>query len=140
MWLVGVCRIRMEWLGYFGNDLREIMKKKKRNKDTEKYRTWRKRVDYKNALKEWSKAVQRRDNDCCVICSTTQNVQSHHILERMYHRDFSLEVNVGISLCVRHHRWGKYSAHTNPIWFASWLQKHRPEQYEWCKLKGCIWD
>lgn len=112
-------------------------KKKKRNKNTKKYQKWKAKVDYKNKLKEWSKLVQQRDNNCCIICESfdiikRENIQSHHILDKRYYRGLSLDVNVGVSICVQHHKWGKFAAHTNSIWFMTWLQKHRPKQYQWC--------
>jgi hypothetical protein len=109
----------------------------KRNKNTKKYQKWRVRVNYKNALKEWSELVRERDNNRCVICESlgiikTDNVQAHHILDKRYYKELSLHVNVGLSCCVRCHKWSKFAAHTNAIWFTAWLQKHRPEQYKWC--------
>lgn len=112
-------------------------KKKKRNKNTKKYQKWKARVDYRNGLKEWSKLVQQRDGNRCVVCESIgvvkrDNVQSHHILDKRYYKELSLDINVGITICIQHHKWGKFAAHTNSIWFTTWLQKYRPEQYKWC--------
>jgi len=34
----------------------------------------------------------------------------------------------GITLCVTHHTFGKWSAHKNPIWFYEWMLHNRSEQ------------
>ena len=104
----------------------------KRNKNTLQYKKWRERVDYNNALRHWSKLVRERDGYKCAVCSCVDRVQAHHILDKKYYKEHSLSVEVGITLCVRCHKWSKYAAHTNPIWFVSWLSKNRPEQYQWC--------
>jgi hypothetical protein len=106
--------------------------RKPKNKNTKKYKKWRTRVDYRNALKEWSKLVQQRDNSCCAICGEIKNIQSHHILDKRYYKEYSLNVGIGVTLCVRCHKWGKFAAHTNSIWFVAWLQENRPEQYQLC--------
>jgi len=112
--------------------IKKVKKKKKViNKDTKKYKTWRIKVDYKNNLKKWSKLVQERDGNKCCICGAIAKIQSHHILDKKYYKEYSLEINNGVSLCVLNHKWSKFAAHTNPTWFTLWLMKNRPEQYKW---------
>jgi hypothetical protein len=107
-------------------------KKKKRNHNTIKFKKWRTRVDYKNALKEWSKQVQERDGHKCIICQGNEYIQSHHLLAKNRYKELSLDINCGVSLDPKCHKFSKYAAHTNPIWFSDWLQKNRPDQYNWC--------
>lgn len=37
----------------------------------------------------------------------------------------------GVTLCPTHHKFGKYSAHKNSIWFAKFLKNNRKNQYDW---------
>lgn len=109
------------------------MKKKPKNKNSKAYIKWRTRVDYKNGLKNWSKQVQERDGNKCIVCGKTTHVQAHHVLDKKYYKEYSLDINVGVSLCVHHHKWSSHAAHTNPVWFVAWLEKNRPEQLKWCR-------
>lgn len=106
--------------------------RKFKDKTSKGYLKWRTRVDYRNALKAWSKAVQDRDGHKCSICQHTEHIQSHHILDKRYYKEHSLNIDVGVSICIVHHKWGKFAAHTNALWFTYWLQKNRPEQYQKC--------
>ncbi len=106
--------------------------KKPKDKNSKSYKKWRERVDYKNGLKEWSKLVRERDGNKCVVCGSDKNLNAHHILDKIHYRLYSLNIGVGITLCVKHHKWGKYAAHTNVLWFSNWLHKHRLEQYNEC--------
>ena len=103
-----------------------------KNKTSKTYLKWRARVDYHKALKDWSKLVQTRDGHHCVICLKTEHTQAHHILDKRYYKQHSLDVGIGISLCINHHKWGPFAAHTNALWFINWVQNNRPEQYQYC--------
>jgi hypothetical protein len=37
----------------------------------------------------------------------------------------------GVCLCPSHHKFGKYSAHRNALWFARWLQENLPDKFNW---------
>ena len=43
----------------------------------------------------------------------------------------------GILLCPKHHKFGRFSAHKNPLWFINLLQDCDPETYNYLlnKLK-----
>jgi len=106
-------------------------RRKRPNKGTKAWDVWRKRVDRRNSLKEWSKIVMERDGNKCAICGSTEMLNSHHILDKIHYKELQTDPNVGIVLCVRHHKYGKYAAHFNAIWFSEWIRIHRPEQYAW---------
>jgi len=89
------------------------------------------RMAPKHALSAWSAEV--RKGGCCAICGKSEYLNAHHLLPKERYQEFRLEPINGICLCPVHHKYGKYSAHRNMIWFACWLRKHRPEQYQWVK-------
>jgi len=82
----------------------------------------------------WSKKVRQRDNYICQVCGCTykqiQGIQAAHILPREF-PETRWDLQNGIALCSLHHRWGKNSAHNNPIWFTEWLKERKPEQYNY---------
>jgi len=61
-----------------------------------------------------------------------QRVEAHHLFSRSI-KDSPLKFDMMdlICVCTLHHKTGRYSAHKNPIWFAEWLKKHKPEQYQY---------
>lgn len=60
-------------------------------------------------------------------------LHAHHLLPKERYPEFKFEPVNGVALCPSHHKFGRYSAHRNPIWFVVWLRRHRPEQYAWAK-------
>lgn len=89
------------------------------------------RSQKRKALADWSKAVRNRDDNKCVVCGHTEHLNAHHILPKETYKELMLEVMDGITLCSSHHKFGKFSAHKNGIWFSHWLKINRPEQYAW---------
>lgn len=88
-------------------------------------RYWRKK-----ALKLWSELVRAVPK--CAVCGRSDKVlNGHHILPKERYRELMFEVRNGISLCQYHHKFSKFSAHLNPVWFSEWLRVNRPEQFEW---------
>ena len=83
----------------------------------------------RKADKIWSKEV-RKDGKC-EICDSTKNLNAHHLLDKRYYAEYRFEKMNGICLCVRCHKFGKHSAHKNPVWFSEWLRKNKAEQFEW---------
>lgn len=109
-----------------------MAKKKPINKNTKAYQKKQERLAYKKALKEWSLKVRTRDGFKCVLCGSSEKLNAHHILEKIYYKEYSLNPDIGITLCPRGHKWGKFAAHMNSLFFITWLQKNRPWQYEIC--------
>ncbi len=83
----------------------------------------------------WALSIKERDNFKCVICGSTERLNSHHILPRELH-DTKLDISNGITLCCKHHLFSReISAHNNPFAFVIWLGQHRPEQLNYLMEK-----
>jgi len=108
------------------------MSKRPKRKTSKAYQKWRARVDHKNALHQWSIDVRKRDGDKCIICGATDRLNSHHVLDKLFYKSISLELNNGVCLCPAHHKYSIKSAHKNALWWVEWLRVNRPEQYAWC--------
>jgi 5-methylcytosine-specific restriction endonuclease McrA len=90
----------------------------------------RARIDKRKALGAWSLAVRGRDG-ACVVCGAGEHLQAHHILPKESYPLLSLDSANGVTLCPRHHKFGKESAHKNAVWWAEWLRTNRPAQWTW---------
>lgn len=85
--------------------------------------------------KEWAQKVKTRDFWSCVICNSKERINAHHIIVRE-NAETKFDVENGLSLCPKHHFFCRQiSAHNNPIGLFMWLEKHRPEQLQYCKSK-----
>ena len=84
-------------------------------------------------LEVWSKKVRDRDENRCVICGSPDHVQAHHLMPKKFWKDYRLELNNGISLCAKHHSFGRWSIHKGVGDYAlfCWLKDNRPEQWKW---------
>lgn len=51
----------------------------------------------------WSKLVKELAGNKCVICESTERLESHHILPRSIYPEYSYDLNNGICLCHRCH-------------------------------------
>ncbi len=89
------------------------------------------RTSKRKQLTEWSLAVRERDGKKCVVCGREDYLNAHHILPKENYKEFMYELINGVTLCPTHHKFGKYSAHKNQMWFAVFLQKNRKTQYTW---------
>lgn len=101
--------------------MKKITKKKQRSMA---------RTEKRKKLSEWSQKVRNRD-ERCVVCGRTDHLNAHHILPKENYKEFMYEVLNGVTLCPVHHKFGKYSAHKNPIWFTEFLKKSNNDQLEW---------
>jgi non-ribosomal peptide synthetase component E (peptide arylation enzyme) len=80
----------------------------------------------KEAEKQWSLTIRKRDNFSCVICGNAFKPNAHHIIPRE-HKQYKYELDNGISLCTKHHKYSRViSAHNNPIAFFLWLCRFYP--------------
>lgn len=94
---------------------------------------------YNKAHKDWSKEVKERDNNKCVICGETKNLNAHHLIPWEIEK-FRFNVMNGITLCAKHHT--RYSYHISPhsdgsFLFFVWLMENSP--YQFSKLKE-MWN
>lgn len=81
--------------------------------------------------REWSKTVRARAGNRCELCGAEKYLNAHHILPKERYKEYRYELTNGISLCPSCHKWGKYSAHRNPIFFAEKLKEKYIYRYEW---------
>lgn len=89
------------------------------------------RTSKSKKLSEWSHSVRERDGKKCVVCGREDFLNAHHILPKENYKEFMYEIVNGVTLCPSHHKFNKYSAHKNQIWFSKFLQDNRKHQYKW---------
>jgi len=83
------------------------------------------------AQKEWRRQVLERDGHKCQICDPSvvaKRLNVHHLIPRGI-KEYRWDVDNGMTLCVRHHTLGTFSAHKHPFWFVNWLWKTKPKIY-----------
>ena len=80
--------------------------------------------------KEWRQKVLKLYDSKCVICGDTNRPNAHHIIPRTF-KELRWDVNNSILLCVSHHKFGKFSAHKNALWFIHWLRDTYPLKYNY---------
>lgn len=102
----------------------------KSKKITKKKQLSMARTAKRKQLLEWSRQVRERDEKC-IVCGRTDHLNAHHILPKETYKEFMFEPINGACLCPTHHKFGKYSAHKNPIWFAEFLKNFNLMQYNW---------
>jgi len=74
---------------------------------------------------KWREEVLKRDGYTCVVCGHGKKyLNAHHLIPRNF-KQFALCVDNGLTLCPGCHTLAPHSAHKNPIWFVSWMRKHR---------------
>jgi len=104
------------------------LNKKARHMKTKAYKTKQLKKEQKQKDKEWALAVKQLQ-PTCLICNSTTNLNSHHILPREIKRTRFIVLN-GATLCSKCHKWGIFSAHRNPVWFIHKLMQKQRESYE----------
>ena len=104
------------------------LNKKARYLKTKAYKTKQLKKERKQKDKEWATIVKKLQ-PTCLICNSTINLNSHHIISREIERTRFNILN-GVTLCAKHHKWGIFSAHRNPAWFLYKLMKKQRESYE----------
>ena len=111
---------------------RELAQKLKRKTEKEAKRKHKQELEDK-----WHSVVQElfiRDKNCCVFCgkevASTKHYQPMHILpwEVAELRYDTKNLLLGCFYC---HKVSKLSMHMNPLYVSYWLQKNRPEQYNY---------
>lgn len=117
-------------------------KKKRPTKAILKKREKRKaKREFREAWQKARKECLERDNYECQVCrhkfdkTKPGGTAVHHIIPKQY-KELFLDLNNMITLCSRCHHWSKDSPHQNALWFAEWLKKNKPEQYN--HLRGFL--
>jgi len=68
--------------------------------------------------KAWALKIKERDGFKCIVCGSTQYLNSHHLFPRE-RKDTKYDLLNGVCLCVKHHMFSRViSAHNNPIEFS----------------------
>lgn len=102
--------------------------KRERHQKSKVYLKKQIRLNLKRKDTAWSIEI-RKDN--CLVCSTSEKLNAHHIIIREY-SPLRYNLKNGVSLCVKHHKYcKKISAHNNPFIFFLFFRKHRKEQFEY---------
>ena len=109
-------------------------KRKPKRKKLEKKTTIRNRL-----MRLWVEKVRVLHGDRCAVCGRAYGdvdaagkacyLNAHHIDSRNTNPRLRWDALNGILLCPRHHKFSKNSAHKGSIWFITWLQKYRWNQY-----------
>lgn len=86
-------------------------------------------------MRLWSEAVAIMGGHKCAICGKTKEdgvrLEAHHLEPRQICQSLRYDPRNGILLCTSHHKFGKESAHKGMLWFVTWLQTNRKDQYEY---------
>lgn len=109
-------------------------KSQKRRRKLEKKTTIRNRL-----MRLWVAKVRLLGGDMCAVCGRGYGdvdangkacfLNAHHIDSRHTNPRLRFDALNGILLCPKHHKFSKNSAHKGSIWFVTWLQRHRWNQY-----------
>lgn len=107
-------------------------------------RKGRKRLEKKTTIRNrlmrlWVEKVRALHGDRCAICGRAYGdvdaagktcfLNAHHIDNRDTNPRMRWDSLNGILLCPKHHKFSKNSAHKGSIWFITWLQRYRWNQY-----------
>ena len=84
--------------------------------------------------KEWRAAIVKEYKGQCVICGDKKMPNAHHIIPKNFLETRWDEKN-GILLCPKHHKFGKFSAHKNPLWFIPKLGQCELKKYQYLMKK-----
>jgi 5-methylcytosine-specific restriction endonuclease McrA len=125
-------------------DAMKVAKKVTRNKRTMNIKERKKlksinRKAERERYTEWSKQVKERDNYTCQISgkkfhnSDPRALQTAHILSKSNYPELKLDIMNGICLSFWHHKNAPISSHLDGFAFAIWLEKNKPEQYNYLK-------
>lgn len=104
----------------------------------------RRRLEKKTTIRNrlmrlWVEKVRVLNGDRCAVCGRTYGdvdeagkkcfLNAHHIDSRHTNPRLRWDALNGILLCPKHHKFSKNSAHRGSVWFITWLQKYRWNQY-----------
>ena len=109
------------------------LNKKLRHMQTKSYAEEQIRKEINRNLAQWKLDVREQAGNKCEVegCKAEGVFHPHHILVKERYKEFKTEIKNGVLLCPSHHKYGKFSAHRNSIWFVKWLQGKYPEKYQW---------
>lgn len=105
--------------------MKKKISKLQKNKNDPCSRYWRTK-----ALSLWSRLVRERDGKC-IICGANTTVDAHHLLSKEYFAQFATDINNGVSLCKRCHKYSATAAHKNQFYFVEMINQKSHDQYIW---------
>jgi len=103
--------------------------KKAKHKLTQVYKNKEIKKEKNKLDKEWAKKVKEL-HPVCLICKTDKFLHSHHAIPRELIQTRHEPLN-GVTLCAKHHKFGIFSAHRNPVWFIHRLKLHQIDTYNY---------
>ena len=84
-------------------------------------------------LRMWSVLVRERADNKCEFCGKCNvKIDAHHFLSKEI-KDCPLKFEIlnGVAVCPFCHKFGIPSFHRDPVRTITWLQKERPERYNY---------
>ena len=85
----------------------------------------------------WSQKVLESNGNICAVTGAKRGnivngkpviLDAHHLFDKWLFPALRYDVLGGIALCKSAHKFG-LGAHKSPLWFALWMQEHRPKQF-----------
>jgi len=107
---------------------------KERHMKTKAYAKKQLKKQEKEKDKEWRNQVMKRYKGKCVLCGNYKNPNAHHIIPRTF-KETRWDPRNGIILCPKHHKFSKFSAHKNALWFITLLIDCEPQKYKYLVTK-----
>ncbi len=80
----------------------------------------------------WSSIIRARlESKACELCGETKyRLNAHHLISRQSLK-YRWDLNNGISICGKCHKWGITAVHVSPWFLEQALKEKKPEQYNW---------
>lgn len=88
------------------------------------------KIDRRKKLEAWSNQVRQTTNNKCFIpgCNIEKKINAHHVIPKEI-QETKFDIINGVPLCPGHHKFYKFSAHKNPLWFINLLKEIDPGRY-----------
>ena len=80
---------------------------------------------HNKALKLWKIAVKMRDENKCVVCGDTRMLNAHHIQSSRMWPELRYDIDNGVSVCPKHHKWGKNSFHQDATMYNKYIHPNQ---------------
>jgi hypothetical protein len=112
-------------------------KKKKENKVTKSRLLRLLRKLRAKALRLWKDKVKKNAGYKCELCwffdhkVVTEFLQAHHIEDYKANVAFRFDPRAGISVCPRHHKFGRMAAHRSFLTVYVYMTQNRKEDFDY---------
>jgi len=80
--------------------------------------------------KEWAIRVKEKFDNSCIVCGKKEWLNAHHIIPKEF-KIARWDLNNGVALCPKHHKFGRFSAHRNALWFINLIQRRMNKEYQY---------